>query len=190
MDFTATRRQAIVGVTTLLATGASSGRAFAEKPANIGYDDSNITWATLDWLENVSYYVYDVDEQAGIVDVMFKFVPNKPVMLHTHHVPYITHVVQGELRFYHPDGKPKETRYTGSYVNGHVTGIPHTEGGGPEGAIVFFSNRNVKDLCYEFWDKEGKSFKTFRLQDFRAAFDAQIASGVMEKTMSKRAPKA
>ncbi len=189
MDFTATRRQALVGATTLLATGASSGLAIAEKPA-ILFDESNITWGQLDWLENVWYYIYDVDEQAGIVDVMFKFAANKPTMLHTHHVPYITHVVQGELRFYNKDGSPRETRYTGSYVNGHVTGIPHAEGGGPEGAIVFFSNRNVKDLCYEFWDKDGKSFKTFYLKDFRAVFDAQVASGVMEKTSAKRAPKA
>ena len=88
--------------------------------------------------------------------MIFKFAPNEPVMMHTHHSPYITLVMQGELRFYRPDGKLKETRYCGSYVLGKVTGEPHTEGAGPDGAVVFFSNRNVTGDLYEFFDKDMK----------------------------------
>ncbi len=47
--------------------------------------------------------------------------------------------------FYQPDGTLKEIRPSGSYVTGTANGEPHTEGGGEEAAIVFFSNRNVED---------------------------------------------
>ena len=79
------------------------------------FDDSNIAWRTLDWLDHVSYYVYSVDEENRIVDVMFKFAPNQQVMLHRHKVPYITLVLQGELRFHRANGDHYETRPTGSY---------------------------------------------------------------------------
>ena len=98
----------------------------------IKFDDSNITWRTLDWLPHISFFVYDMDEKAGIVDVIFKFAANQKVMLHTHHAPYITFVIQGELRFYYPDGRFKEVRRCGSYVRGSVTGEPHMEGGGDQ----------------------------------------------------------
>jgi len=146
------------------------------------FDDSRIAWRTLDWLPDISFFVYDVDEKARIVDVIFKFAANKQVMLHIHHAPYITFVVQGELRFHNPDGSPKEVRPCGSYVKGVVNGIAHTEGGaGDEDAIVFFSNRNVAGDLYEFFDDGGKRFKMLGIADFRDALDAQIAAGDLKK---------
>ena len=152
------------------------------------FDDSNIAWRTLDWLPNISFFVYDVDEQAGIVDVIFKFAANKRVMLHIHHAPYITFVVQGELRFQHPDGSPKEVRACGSYVKGEVTGIAHTEGGaGNEDAIVFFSNRNIKNNLYEFIGADGKQFKMLTIADFREQLDQEIAAGDCNRVSARAA---
>lgn len=152
------------------------------------FDDSNITWRTLDWLPNISFFVYDVDEKAGIVDVIFKFAANMQVMLHIHHAPYITFVVQGELRFQNPDGSPKEVRPCGSYVKGVVNGIGHTEGGtGSEDAIVFFSNRNVTGDLYEFIDEHGRQFKMLGIGDFREQLDSEIEAGDLKRVSSRAA---
>jgi quercetin dioxygenase-like cupin family protein len=137
------------------------------------FDDQNITWYKLDWLDHVEFYVYKVDEENGIVDILFKFAPNQKVMLHRHKTPYITFVVQGELRFYRPNGELKEIRPTGSYVFGVANGEPHLEGGGDEPAIVFFSNREVKDALYEFLDADMQTTTVLRLEDFKAQFEAQ-----------------
>jgi hypothetical protein len=34
------------------------------------FDDRNITWRTIDWLEHVAFHVYSVDEENRIVDVI------------------------------------------------------------------------------------------------------------------------
>ena len=46
------------------------------------FDDSDITWRTLDWLENIAFFVYKVDEENRIVDVIFKFAANKLTLKH------------------------------------------------------------------------------------------------------------
>jgi hypothetical protein len=129
------------------------------------FDDSQLPWRSLDWLKDVWFYIYNVDRKAGIVDVVFKFAANSKVMLHQHKTPYITLVMQGELRFYRPDGTLKEIRPTGSYVMGVANGEPHTEGGGDEDVIVFFSNRNVDDALYEFLDENMQPVVTLRIGD-------------------------
>lgn len=113
--------------------------------------------------------------------MIFKFAAGQKVMLHRHKAPYVTFVVQGELRFFRPDGTPKETRGPGSYVAGVANGEPHTEGAGKQDAIVFFSNREVKDALYEFLDADMKPVTTLGIADFQAEFDAQAANGSAEK---------
>lgn len=152
------------------------------------FDDRNIAWRTLDWLPNICFFVYDVDEKAGIVDVIFKFAANTQVMLHIHHAPYITFVVQGELRFQNPDGSLKEIRPCGSYVKGEVTGLAHTEGGaGSEDAIVFFSNRNIANNLYEFIGADGEQFKMLTIADFREHLNQEIGSGDYSKVTPRAA---
>jgi len=140
---------------------------------NFAFDDSNITWYKLDWLDHVEFYVYKIDEENRIVDVLFKFAANSKAMLHRHKTPYVTFVVHGELRFYHQSGELKEIRPAGSYVSGVANGEPHFEGGGNEDAIVFFSNRNVEDALYEFLDGNLQPTVTLRLSDFKTQFEAQ-----------------
>lgn len=59
---------------------------------------------------------------------------------------YSTLVLQGELRIYRPNGELKEIRKVGSYVASKADGEPHTEGGGDQDVIAFFSYRNIGDL--------------------------------------------
>lgn len=137
------------------------------------FDDRNITWRKVDWLDHVEFYVYKADEENRIVDVLFKFAANSKAMLHRHKTPYVTFVVQGELRFYRPNGELKEIRPVGSYVSGVANGEPHLEGGGDEDAIVFFSNRNVENAMYEFLDGNLQPTVTLGFEDFKAQLEAQ-----------------
>lgn len=137
------------------------------------FDEKNIAWRKLDWLDHLHFYVYNVDRANGIVDIIFKFAANKRVMLHRHKAAYVTVVLQGELRFYNAEGALKEIRPTGSYVQGVADGEPHTEGGGDEDAIVFFSNRNISDALYEFLDQNSNPVITLGIQDFVEQLEAQ-----------------
>lgn len=137
------------------------------------FDDSNITWHTLEGIDNLHYHIYAVDEANKIVDVMFKFAANKTVVLHRHHAAYITLVVQGELRLYRANGELKEVRPVGSYVATGLGGEPHTEGGGNEDAIVFFSNRGQDGVIYEILDANLNTVATLGLADFKALLEAQ-----------------
>ena len=151
------------------------------------FDETNITWRTLDWLDNIAFFVYKVDEDNRIVDVLFKFAANQRVMLHRHRCPYVTLVMQGELRFYRENGELKEIRPTGSFVSGEANGEPHTEGGGDQDAIVFFSNRNIQDALYEFLDGSGNPIQVLGIADFKAQLEAQVADGTAAKVAGRPA---
>lgn len=139
------------------------------------FDDSKITWNTLEGIDNLHYHIYAVDEERKIVDVMFKFAANKQVVLHRHHADYITLVIQGELRIYRSNGELKEVRPAGSYVATRAGGEPHTDGGGSEDAIAFFSNRGQDGVIYEILDDNLNTVATLGLQDFKALLQAQQA---------------
>ena len=136
-------------------------------------DDANITWYKIDWLPDLEFYVYKVDEENRIIDILFKFAANSKVQLHRHKSPYITFVIHGELRFYRPNGELKEIRPTGSYVSGVANGEPHLEGGGDEDAIVFFSNREVEGALYEFLDENLQPTVTLGFDDFKTQLEEQ-----------------
>jgi len=143
--------------------------------AEHSFDQSNITWRTLDWLDHIAFFVYKVDEENRIVDVLFKFAANQRVMLHRHHCPYVTLVMQGELRFYRPDGTLKEIRPTGSFVSGPAHGEPHAEGGVDQ------------DALYEFLDDAGNPLQVLGIADFKAQLEAQIADGTAAKVAGRPA---
>jgi quercetin dioxygenase-like cupin family protein len=136
-------------------------------------DDSSLTWRQLDWLKHVSYYIYNVDRQNGIVDAVFKFDADSRIKLHQHKVPYATLVLQGELRFYRPNGELKEIRPTGSYVRGDANSEPHLEGGGDQDTIVFFSFRNAKDVLFVFLDENMEPAEAVSIDDAEALLAAQ-----------------
>jgi hypothetical protein len=140
---------------------------------HIPFDDSILTWHKLDWLEHVWYYVYDVDRKNGIVDALFKFAPYSKAMVHQHKTPYVTLVLQGELRFYRPNGELKEIRPTGSYVKGVANGEPHLEGGGDQETIVFFSVRNITDELFVFLDGNMQPVVRLTIDDAEAVLQAQ-----------------
>lgn len=142
-----------------------------ERPGK--FDDRNITWHSLEGFEHIHYHIFAVDEANKVVDVMFKFAANKKIVLHRHHADYITFVVQGELRIYRPNGEVKEVRPIGSYVATRGGGEPHTEGGGDEDVIAFFSNRGQDGVIYEILDDNKNPVATLGMADFKALLQAQ-----------------
>jgi hypothetical protein len=137
------------------------------------FDESNIQWRQLEGFDDLWFYVYGVDRKHGIVDVIFKFAANSKVALHQHKVPYITLVLQGELRFYRPNGELKEVRPVGSYVTGVANGDPHLEGGGDEDVIVFFSFRDAEGVLFVFLDQNMQPELPLGVNDFEEQLKAQ-----------------
>lgn len=138
------------------------------------FDVQNIHWNTLEGIDHLAYRICAVDEEKRIVDILFKFDANAKILLHRHKADYITLVLQGELRIYAADGALREIRPVGSYVAGTADGEPHSEGGGDQDVIAFFSNRNVDKLVYEILDEDLNVVATFGIPEFRALFDAQF----------------
>lgn len=137
------------------------------------FDTRNVSWNTIEGFNHIAYHILAVDESKRIVDILFKFDANSKIALHRHKADYITLVLQGELRIYRPNGTLKEIRPVGSYVAGNADGEPHTEGGGDQDVIAFFSNRNVENLVYEILDENQNTIATFGMAEFKALLEAQ-----------------
>lgn len=141
--------------------------------STLPFDVRNVRWNTIEGLDHAAYHICAVDETKRIVDILFKFDAHSKIALHRHKADYITLVLQGELRIYRADGTLKEIRPVGSYVTGSADGEPHTEGGGDQDVIAFFSNRNVDSLVYEILDEGLNTVAAFGIPEFKALFDAQ-----------------
>lgn len=141
--------------------------------STLPYDTRNVEWYTIDGIDHLAYNILAVDETKRIVDILFKFDANSKIVLHQHKADYITFILQGELRIYAPDGTLREIRPVGSYVSGTANGEPHTEGGGDQDVIAFYSNRNVDQLVYEILDGNQQVIATFGIPEFKALLAAQ-----------------
>jgi quercetin dioxygenase-like cupin family protein len=144
------------------------------------FDDRNVSWQTVEFVGG-QIYVLAVDERLGISDVLIKFQPNIPGRLHRHACDFSTFVLQGELRFWRPDGSLKEVRPTGSYVQVAANGEPHSEGAGDQMAIVLFSFRGSAGDVILYLDKASNVEFRLGFPDFQAALTHQTATGATAK---------
>jgi hypothetical protein len=142
--------------------------------ATLPFDTRNIRWNTLDGFPHLAYHICNVDEEKRIVDILFKFDANAQIALHRHKCPYVTLILQGELRIYRANGELKEVRAIGSYVETAGDGEPHREGGGDQDVIAFFSNRNVDKLVYEILDDSLNTIAMLGWDEFKALKVAQM----------------
>ena len=81
----------------------------------IQFNESEIDWKPApgpdgEPLDHVSLSFLNVDENAKIVDLLFKFSANEKIQMHRHCSNYSTFTVQGELKTYYPDGSLKSVR--------------------------------------------------------------------------------
>ena len=132
------------------------------------FDDRNIPWQTVEQI-GAQIHVLATDEALGIADVLIRFRPNTPGNLHRHVCDFSTFVLQGELRFWRPDGSLKEVRPTGSYVRVAANGEPHSEGAGDQTAIVLFSFRGSSGDVIHYLDQASNVWFRLGFPDFRAA---------------------
>jgi hypothetical protein len=139
--------------------------------SNYFFNDKNIAWQQLGEFENFRYSILNIDQDSKIVDVIFKFEPHDPIILHRHCALNHTFVIHGEHRLYHANGELKAARAVGSYTISHPDPIPHRECGGDEGAIVLFSIRGTEGVMYELLDDEENIIATLSMQDFVGLYE-------------------
>jgi hypothetical protein len=137
------------------------------------FDDRKMGWFNLGDFKHFVFSMYDIDRERRAVDFIVKFEPNEQIFLHRHLALTNTLVVQGEHRLYAPDGCLKEIRPTGSYTS-TPPGEPHREGGGNEGAVVFYSIRaGAGEVLFEVLDDKLKVVGTLNMADFEGALEEQ-----------------
>jgi hypothetical protein len=142
------------------------------------FDESTIDWKALPDpdgapVEHVSLSILNVDDRAKIVDVLFKFSANEKILMHRHTSTYTTFTVQGELRTYSTDGKLKDIRPAGVFKLG-TPGEAHTEGGGDEDVIVYFSLRPYSSTAsiYEILDENLEIVQEMTFDDLKELNEA------------------
>ncbi len=150
------------------------------------FDDRNVTWQVAEPVGG-QIYVLAADEARGIADVLIRFQPNTPGKLHRHVCDFSTFVLQGELRFWRPDGSPKEVRPTGSYVQVAANGEPHSEGAGDQVAIVLFSFRGSTGDMILYLDKASNVSFRLGFTEFKATLAHQVATGATAKLGARAA---
>ena len=134
---------------------------------NFTFDDSNIDWKRLEGIDHLWLSVLNIDDDAGIVHVLYKFAANEKILLHRHKTLNKTFVIQGEHRLYHANDEIKEVRPVGSYKVSPPSEDPHREGGGDQDVIVFFTIYG-KGLLYELLDDAQNVVAPVTVEDFRA----------------------
>ncbi len=141
---------------------------------SFSFDNSQINWGAFPYVENAEFALYDFDEERQIIDLIFKFEENKKITIHTHIAQTNLLVICGELRIYEVDGAIKEIRPAGKYYRGRQDDT-HGEGGGPEGAIVFYSIRgDGREELFNIIDDE-KIVATIKFEDARVMWAAKLS---------------
>ena len=87
------------------------------------FDPVSVNWQPLPGADgnpedHIGMSIMNVDDEAKIVDVLFKFAASEKILLHRHTSHFNTFVVQGKHRIYEPDRTLKETRPEGTYKVG------------------------------------------------------------------------
>lgn len=169
-----TRRESLAAIGTAVGALATFSNATeAASMASAAFDQSNIHWNTFEGADHLWYHILDVDRERKRIDLLFKFAANEQVLLHKHHADYSTFIIQGELRLYDAQGDLMEIRPTASFIQKEADGPPHTEGGGDEDCIAWFSNVGTDGVIYEFLDPEGATVGTLGFDDFEGLWKAQ-----------------
>jgi len=147
-------------------------------PAKVPFNlyDHEIDWQPFAGIENLELTLCDIDEERKVVDLLVRFAPDQTVTLHNHLAQTNMFIIQGELRMYEPDGSIREVRPAGRYYRG-TTNDAHSEGGGPDGAVVFYSIRaDDKDDVLQVLADDQTVLGTVSMDDTRQAWAAQQAA--------------
>ena len=139
--------------------------------------NNEIDWQPFAGIENLELTLCDLDEDRQVLDLLARFAPNKTVTMHNHLAQTNMFVIQGELRMYELDGSVREVRPAGRYYRGRRDDV-HSEGGGPDDAVVFYSVRgHGAEEMFQVMDNNENVVATISMGDLREAWAAQQARG-------------
>lgn len=139
------------------------------------FDGRPIDWQPFAGIANLELTLCDLDEERQVCDLLVRFAPNKTVTMHNHLAQTNMLIIQGELRMYETDGSIREIRPAGRYYRGRRNDA-HSEGGGPDGAVVFYSLRgHGAEEVLEIMNDAQTVVATLGMTDLRAAWAAQQA---------------
>jgi len=141
------------------------------------FDDRDIDWALFAGFDNLWYHILDVDHAAQSVDMLMKFAPHARCVPHNHVGATRTLVIDGEHHVWHLNGPDPETAKikrpgTFSVNDGDEA---HQEAGGPDGAVILLTMRQVDGRVYDLMDEAGNVTRTITLADFQRGLDKQQA---------------
>ena len=135
--------------------------------------DHEIRWLPFAGIENLELSLCDIDEERKVVDLVVRFAPDQTVTMHNHLAQTNMFIIQGELRMYETDGTLKEIRPAGRYYRGRRDDI-HSEGGGPDGAVVFYSVRgHGAEQMFEIMDDDQNVLLEVGMADIKEMWAAQ-----------------
>ena len=143
-------------------------------PESPALDAARIHWRRLGDFTGFTYTVLAVDPQRGTTDFCIRYEPDSRIFLHRHRADTLTVVMAGEHRIYRPDGALEDVRPAGAYAFTPADAEAHSEGGGAEGAMVFYSTRGASDgVLFDVMDAAGAVIGAFGLADVAGLFDLQ-----------------
>ena len=127
--------------------------------------------STVDWKEfipgSVDFKILDVNVGTNTVDLLARFAPGKQCFYHRHVAQATTLVLEGELHIIEKNaqGDVRKVKPAGSFSSGAVDEV-HIEGGGAEGALVFFSLRGDSERIYDMLNEDLTLMQTITIHDF------------------------
>ena len=143
-----------------------SDRTLSTAQAKYAFDTSNVEWKPF-LTEGCVYRILSVDLEDKAADMLVKFEPHCQCLFHRHAATVATLVLEGELRIREqtPEGEILKIKPAGSYSVG-AEGEIHIEGGGDEGAVIFFSMRTDTDVIYELLNPDLTLRRAITVADF------------------------
>jgi len=130
------------------------------------FDTSDVDWK--EFIPGaVDFRILEVNVAARTVDLLAKFAPGKQCFNHRHVAQATTLVLEGELHIIEKSaqGDVRKVKPAGSFSSGAVDEV-HIEGGGVEGALVYFSLRGHSDRIYDMLNEDLTLMQTITVQDF------------------------
>lgn len=136
-------------------------------------DGRDIEWHPFGKFTGFVYTILDVNVEKRTIDMMFKFEPNRNCFYHRHVAPATSLVLEGEHRIYERDSDGNtidKIRPAGTFAISDG-GDVHIEGGGEDGATVFFSMRADTDHVYDILDDDLNVVREISIHDFAETFE-------------------
>ena len=141
------------------------------------FDDRAIDWALFAGFDDLWYHILTVDPAAETVDMLMKFAPGARCVPHNHVGATKTLVIDGEHHVWHLNGPDPETpkiKRPGVFSANDGDEM-HQEAGGPDGAVILLSMKQLGGRVYDLLDDQGNVMRTITLADFQRGLEKQKA---------------